>query len=74
MKRLFREDPEALADLRALETGAIAEEEFERRFGARLGLDDSSQLIDSLFAGHGPGRGDDRRGALGARRGRSRPG
>jgi len=54
VKRLFREDPEALADLRALETGAIAEEEFEQRFGARLGLEDSSQLIDSLFAGMVP--------------------
>ena len=54
VKRLFREDPEALADLRALETGAIPEQEFERRFGARLGLDDSSQLIDSLFAGMVP--------------------
>ncbi len=51
VKRLFREDPAALADLRSLETGAITEEEFERRFGARLGLEDSSQLIDSLFAG-----------------------
>ena len=54
MKRLFREDPEALAELRSLETGAIAEDEFERRFGARLGLEDSSQLIDSLFAGMVP--------------------
>ena len=51
VKRLFREDPEALAELRSLETGEIAEDEFERRFGARLGLADSSQLIDSLFAG-----------------------
>ncbi len=54
VKRLFREDPEALVDLRALETGAIPEQEFERRFGTRLGLDDSSQLIDSLFAGMVP--------------------
>ena len=54
VKRLFREDPEALADLRALETGAIPEVEFERRFGARLGLEDSSQLIDSMFAGMVP--------------------
>jgi putative hydrolase of the HAD superfamily len=54
VKRLFREEPEALADLRALETGAIAEEEFERRFGARLGLEDCSQLIDSMFAGMVP--------------------
>ena len=40
---LFREDPEALADLRELETGRIAEDEFERRFAERLGLDDADR-------------------------------
>ena len=54
VKRLFREEPGALADLRELETGAIGEDEFERRFGRRLGLEDSSQLIDSMFAGMVP--------------------
>ncbi len=51
VKRLFREDPEALADLRALETGGIQEDEFERRFSKRLGLDDAADLIDSMFRG-----------------------
>lgn len=51
VKRLFREDPEALALLRRLEIGAMSETEFERRFADRLGLDDASDLIDSLFRG-----------------------
>ncbi|MGH2984279.1 MAG: HAD family hydrolase [Solirubrobacterales bacterium] len=38
IKRLFREDPEALALLRRLETGAISEPDFERAFGEKLGL------------------------------------
>jgi putative hydrolase of the HAD superfamily len=54
VKRLFREDPEALALLRQLETGAIPESDFERRFGERLGLDDASDLIDSMFRGMQP--------------------
>jgi epoxide hydrolase-like predicted phosphatase len=51
VKRLFREDPEALGDLRALETGSIEEAEFERRFAARLELDDATDLIESMFRG-----------------------
>jgi epoxide hydrolase-like predicted phosphatase len=51
VKRLFRTDPDALADLRRLETGALEEAEFEERFAARLGLDDATDLIDSLFRG-----------------------
>jgi epoxide hydrolase-like predicted phosphatase len=51
VKRLFREDPGALADLRGLETGAIEEGEFERRFAERLGLDEATDLIDSMFRG-----------------------
>jgi epoxide hydrolase-like predicted phosphatase len=51
VKRLFREDPGALADLRGLETGAIEEAEFEGRFADRLGLDDATDLIDSMFRG-----------------------
>jgi epoxide hydrolase-like predicted phosphatase len=51
VKRLFREDPGALADLRALETGAVEEREFERRFADRLGLDDATDLIESMFRG-----------------------
>jgi putative hydrolase of the HAD superfamily len=54
VKRLFREDPEALADLRALETGGIEEDEFERRFAKRLGLSDATDLIESMFRGMRP--------------------
>jgi len=54
VKRLFREDPRALADLRDLETGAIGEEEFEARFGRMLGLRDPENLIDSMFRGMAP--------------------
>jgi epoxide hydrolase-like predicted phosphatase len=54
MRRLFREDPVALADLRELETGRIEEEEFERRFAERLGLEDAVDLIDSMFRGMKP--------------------
>jgi putative hydrolase of the HAD superfamily len=56
VKRLFREDPAALADLRDLEAGRIAEDEFERRFAAHLGLDDAEAtgLIDGMFGGMRP--------------------
>jgi putative hydrolase of the HAD superfamily len=54
IKRLFREDPDALADLRRLETGAMEESDFERRFADRLGLEDASRLIDSMFEGMQP--------------------
>ena len=51
VKRLFKEDPEALAELRALETGKLEERDFELRFAERLGLDDASDLIESMFRG-----------------------
>jgi epoxide hydrolase-like predicted phosphatase len=54
VKTLFREDPDALADLRALETGSLPEEEFERRFAERLGLSEAADLIDSMFRGMQP--------------------
>ena len=54
IKRLFREDPEALALLRRLEIGSISEEEFESAFGAKLGLKNYDRLIDSMFAGMRP--------------------
>jgi len=53
-RRLFREDPAALADLRELETGRMEEQEFERRFAERLGLQDAADLIDSMFRGMKP--------------------
>jgi epoxide hydrolase-like predicted phosphatase len=54
IKRLFREDPEALTLLRRLEIGSISEEEFESAFGAKLGLKNYDRLIDSMFAGMHP--------------------
>ena len=54
VKALFRDDPAAVADLRELETGRIEEGEFERRFAARLGLDEATDLIDSMFRGMEP--------------------
>ena len=54
IKNLFRQDPEALALLRKLETGEMSEPEFERRFGERLGLESPERLIDSMFEGMKP--------------------
>lgn len=54
VKRLFREDPAALADLRGLETGELPEGEFERRFASRLGIAEADGLIDRLFNGMRP--------------------
>jgi putative hydrolase of the HAD superfamily len=48
-KRLFRENPEALAALRGLETGELEPAEFERRFGQLLGTD-AEGLIEGMFA------------------------
>ncbi len=54
IKNLFRTDPEALADLRGLETGTLSEPEFEAIFGRRLGLSNPDGLIDSMFVGMKP--------------------
>jgi putative hydrolase of the HAD superfamily len=54
IKNLFRTDPEALAELRGLETGTLSETAFEQTFGARLGLKNPDGLIDSMFAGMKP--------------------
>jgi putative hydrolase of the HAD superfamily len=54
IKNMFRTDPEALALLRGLERGDLDEDEFERRFGERLGLERHEKLIDSMFAGMRP--------------------
>jgi len=52
--KLFREGGEALALLRQLETGAIADEEFERRFAPLLGIGRHEGLIARLFGGLRP--------------------
>jgi epoxide hydrolase-like predicted phosphatase len=54
IKNLFRTDPEALKDLRGLETGELSETEFETTFGKRLGLENPDGLIDSMFVGMKP--------------------
>ena len=54
VKRLFREDPEALAALRALERGELDEDAFAQRFAPLLGIEDTDGLVDRLFAGMGP--------------------
>ncbi len=51
VRKMFREDPEALAVLRRLERGELTEEEFSAEFGSMLGLANNEGLIDRLFAG-----------------------
>ncbi|MGH2982016.1 MAG: HAD family hydrolase [Solirubrobacterales bacterium] len=52
-KQLFRQNPDALAALRGLETGAVDAAEFERRFAELLGTEPEG-LIEGLFAGLQP--------------------
>jgi epoxide hydrolase-like predicted phosphatase len=56
VRRLFRDDPEALGLLRRLETGELTEEEFSAEFGRMLELPEGRHagLIDRLFAGMQP--------------------
>ncbi len=54
VRKVFKHDPEALADLRMLETGEIEPAEFERRFGPRLGLAETDGLIARMFAAVAP--------------------
>jgi putative hydrolase of the HAD superfamily len=54
VKRLFREDPRALAALRQLERGELTEGEFAERFGPLLGVSDTNGLVDRLFAHMAP--------------------
>lgn len=51
VKRLFREDEEALALLRRLERGELSEDAFSERFAPMLGVSDHDGLVDRLFAG-----------------------
>ena len=48
-KQLFREDPDALATLRGLETGKVEPTDFEHRFSALLGTEPEG-LVEGLFA------------------------
>ena len=54
VKHLFSTDPDAIAELRALEMGRVSEAEFETSFGRLLGLEHPEGLIDSMFAGMRP--------------------
>jgi epoxide hydrolase-like predicted phosphatase len=54
VKRLFREDPRALGELRKLEKGEVTEEEFAQRFGPIVGVEETDGLVDRLFAGMQP--------------------
>jgi epoxide hydrolase-like predicted phosphatase len=56
VRDLFRNEPEALADLRQLETGELAPDDFAARFATHLGLapERAEGLIDRLFAGLEP--------------------
>jgi putative hydrolase of the HAD superfamily len=52
-KRLFREDPNALAALRGLENGEVSTADFEQRFAALLETEPEG-LIEGMFAGLQP--------------------
>jgi putative hydrolase of the HAD superfamily len=56
VKKLFREDTEALSLLRRLEVGELDEDEFSAGFGPLLGIPPERHegLIDRLFAGMEP--------------------
>jgi putative hydrolase of the HAD superfamily len=54
VKRTFRENPEALGELRRLERGELGVDEFEKRFAPHLGIANHSGLVQRLFAGVGP--------------------
>jgi len=54
VRDLFRGDPRAIGLLRGLETGELADAEFEQRFGELLGIDDRDGLIERMFAGLRP--------------------
>jgi epoxide hydrolase-like predicted phosphatase len=51
VRRLFRDDPEALDLLRRLERGELEEQEFSAEFGSMLGVEDTEGLVDRMFAG-----------------------
>lgn len=54
VKRAFQEDSEALALLRRLERGELTNDEFSPLFGERLGIADTDNLVERLFADVNP--------------------
>jgi putative hydrolase of the HAD superfamily len=51
VRRLFRDEPEALRLVRAIETGSLSEDEFGERFGGLLGVERRAGLVERMF-GH----------------------
>jgi putative hydrolase of the HAD superfamily len=51
VRRLFRDEPEALRLVRAIETGSLSEDEFGERFGGLLGVKRRAGLVERMF-GH----------------------
>jgi putative hydrolase of the HAD superfamily len=51
VRRLFREEPEALRLVRAIETGSLGEDEFGEHFGGLLGVERRAGLVERMF-GH----------------------
>jgi putative hydrolase of the HAD superfamily len=51
VRRLFRDVPEALRLVRAIETGSLSEDEFGERFGGLLGVERRAGLVERMF-GH----------------------
>ncbi|HEU0025058.1 MAG TPA: HAD family phosphatase [Thermoleophilaceae bacterium] len=54
IRRLFRDEPEALRLVRGLETAAVSEDEFGERFGELMGVTDRAGLVERMFAGIRP--------------------
>jgi epoxide hydrolase-like predicted phosphatase len=54
VKKLFKERGEGLELLRQLERGEVSNEDFSPRFGALLGVRDTTNLTQRLFAGVAP--------------------
>jgi putative hydrolase of the HAD superfamily len=54
VRELFRGDERAIKLLRGLETGELAEPDFERQFADLLGLESHEGLIGDMFADLGP--------------------
>jgi putative hydrolase of the HAD superfamily len=54
VKKLFKERGEGLELLRQLERGEVSNEDFSPRFGALLGVKDTTNLTKRLFAQVGP--------------------
>jgi putative hydrolase of the HAD superfamily len=50
IKRVFREEPEAARLVRGLEVGELHEDDFGERFGAMLGVEHRTDLLERIFS------------------------